>query len=107
MAVCAAKLEQVRAVKMPPPETAFAWHAASPTTRTLSAYVRRGKPSGTPPAMYRIGWASFVYCLTSDRVNIFSRYAYAFPSPTHRPTRAVSPILMILPKHLDAISFPL
>src|SRR5437899_1220563 len=30
---------------MPPPETAFAWHAASPTTRTLSAYVRRGKPS--------------------------------------------------------------
>src|SRR2546428_324220 len=45
---------------MPPPETAFAWHAASPTTRTLSAYVRRGKPSGMPPAMYRIGCAPFV-----------------------------------------------
>src|SRR2546426_9542882 len=103
IAVCAAKLEQVRAVKIPPPDTAFAWHAASPTTRTLSAYVRRGKPSGMPPAMYRIGCAPFVYFLTSGRVSIFSRYAYAFPSPTHRPTRAVSPLGMIHPKNPGAI----
>src|SRR5438309_286610 len=42
-----------------------------------------------PPAMYKIGWAPFVYCRTSGRVSIFSRYAYAFPSPTQSPTRAV------------------
>src|SRR6058998_3247545 len=57
--------------------------------------------------MYKIGWAPFVYCLTSGRVNIFSRYAYAFPSPTQRPTRAVSPLGMIHPKKPGAISFPM
>src|SRR2546427_12451100 len=65
------------------------------------------KPSGMPPAMYKIGWAPFVYCRTSGRVSIFSRYAYAFPSPTHRPTRAVSPLGMIHPKKPGAISLPM
>src|SRR6058998_1405117 len=55
----------------------------------------------------KIGWAPFVYCRTSGRVSIFSRYAYAFPSPTHSPTRAVSPLGMIHPKKPGAISLPM